>query len=1189
MAYEISSGQVSSGIRFCYNSIYVYNGGTVNDTTVSNYFKVIVYSGGTANSTTVNSDGFLFVYSGGTANSTTVNSRGSMYVYGTANDTTVNSYGKLYVVSGASALAIKENGGYVEVADGASATFAANSFSNLVLSNAYATVHSGTTANDTTVNSGRMDVYSGGSANSTTVNNGGLMQVYSGGTALAIKENGGCVEVADGANATFVANSLSGLVLSYGQSATLHSGTTANSTTVNYGGNLYVSSGGTANDTVVNSHGYMYVSSGGTASDTVVNGHGSLIVSSGGTANYTTVSWVGVKMTVLSGGTANDTVVNSHGYMYVSSGGTANDTTVNGYGSLIVSSGGTANQTTVNNGWMEISSGGTANYKTVNNGGLMPVYSGGTANWTTVNRFGNLYVSSGGAAYDVTVFADGRLGRFSWKEDRHFDKIGNSSEVVAENIIIVGDEMRVYSGGTANDTIVNYSGNLYVSSGGTANATTVNSEGYLYGSTGGTAHDTPVDWSGRMHVSSSGVANDTTVYGGMYVSSGGTANDTSVNDWGDLYVSSGGTANSTTVNGGGNLYGSSGGTANSTTVQGGNWDYEGHMYVSPGGTANQTTVNSRGFLFVSSGGTADSIDLHSGGYLRLYAGATVKGNVNVGGDVPVWNAGNSMTEDVIRAYDANINFTLNERKSTDDAIISNLGMITGATYFATVSANQRDGTYKLAEGATDFTGSVTVKNTTNQNLGNLRINDSVTVKGTTYKLLKNDSLLSLSVSGNPITSVEVLSVNADITAPTSGSVTVTATFSTDSAKKQYSTDNKTWKTYTTGIKLSKNGTVYFRGIDAAGNVSEVTSYTVSNITSAAPEPEPVKPTVTDLSASGKAEPGTEAIFTPKLAASGVYTVSGSFDGKKGTVTVVDNATGKKVGSGTVKNGVVTFKKELLLDNANSYAVIVKNTDKKSGAAAYSVKLTATELFTKGDNSDDTKAKAQTLAAGTPANDWVGYGDAVDYWKLGVDAQGGFYDLSISGVRNNVKLTVYDRNGKKIKGVSASAKKPAIALANLCLANGSYAVVEAPKAAKAQNSDYKLTLTQKATFTGAKNNDWSQAEVLSKGDTFTGTLTKAPGGDTVDYCDVSKIDTLYFDMTAGKTKVSFFDKNKQAVKVAEVEMANGSVKKNASSLTLAAGNATTDHFTIAAIDDAVKYLKIEASGKTLNGYTITKIA
>ena len=296
------------------------------------------------------------------------------------------------------------------------------------------------------------------------------------------------------------------------------------------------------------------------------------------------------------------------------------------------------------------------------------------------------------------------------------------------------------------------------------------------------------------------------------------------------------------------------------------------------------------------------------------------------------------------------------------------------------------------------------------------------------------------------------------------------------------------------------------------------------------------------------------------------------------MTVLDQ-TGKKVGSGSVKNGVITFKKALLLDNKNSYRVVVKNTDKKGESAAYSVKLDATgNLFTKGDNSDDTREKAKTLAVDTPANNWVGYGDAIDCYKLGVDANGGFYDLSLSGVQNSVKLTVYSADGKKIKNISASAKKSAITLADLCLANGSYAEIVAPKAAKAQNSDYKLELTRKATFTGRNNNNWNNAEVLKKGDTFSGTLTKAAGGDSVDYCKFSQIDSLCFDVTHGKVKVSFFNAQYRPVKVA-------TSVKNASSLTLAANGS----FNLAAIDAAVKYLKIEASGKTLNGYTITKIA
>jgi len=76
---------------------------------------------------------------------------------------------------------------------------------------------------------------------------------------------------------------------------------------------------------------------------------------------------------------------------------------------------------------------------------------------------------------------------------------------------------------------------------------------------------------------------------------------------------------------------------------------------------------------------------------------------------------------------------------------------------------------------------------------------------------------------------------ANITEPTNQSVTVTATFSEDSVKKQYSTDNKTWKSYSaSGVARSSNGTVYFRGFDEAGNISDVTSYNVTNIDKIAP-------------------------------------------------------------------------------------------------------------------------------------------------------------------------------------------------------------------------------------------------------------------------------------------------------------------------------------------------------------------
>ena len=123
------------------------------------------------------------------------------------------------------------------------------------------------------------------------VNSYGHLRVSAGGTASNIVENGGVVTVLDGATAAFTPNSFSDLVLSSGQTATVHSGTTANSTTVS-------------------SDGSMQVYSGGTASATMLNSGGSLYVSSGGTANYIGHPWTGKQVTVQTGATVTHTIPN---------------------------------------------------------------------------------------------------------------------------------------------------------------------------------------------------------------------------------------------------------------------------------------------------------------------------------------------------------------------------------------------------------------------------------------------------------------------------------------------------------------------------------------------------------------------------------------------------------------------------------------------------------------------------------------------------------------------------------------------------------------------------------------------------------------------------------------------------------------------------------------------------------------
>ena len=75
----------------------------------------------------------------------------------------------------------------------------------------------------------------------------------------------------------------------------------------------------------------------------------------------------------------------------------------------------------------------------------------------------------------------------------------------------------------------------------------------------------------------------------------------------------------------------------------------------------------------------------------------------------------------------------------------------------------------------------------------------------------------------------------DTTAPTNQGVTVTATYPSDAAVKEYKVgESGPWTAYTDPVVVQDNDTVYARGMDAVGNVSNVTSTIVSNINKIAP-------------------------------------------------------------------------------------------------------------------------------------------------------------------------------------------------------------------------------------------------------------------------------------------------------------------------------------------------------------------
>ena len=356
-----------------------------------------------------------------------------------------------------------------------------------------------------------------------------------------------------------------------------------------------------------------------------------------------------------------------------------------------------------------------------------------------------------------------------------------------------------------------------------------------------------LDYSDVIQIGRMGTAYATIVNGGkMFISAGGCADGTKVNSDGIVYVRSGALASNTIINSGGSVYISRGGIASNTTMAG-RLDVDGiarGVTVLSGGylkgradaALSNTTVSSGGRAFLGGGGgtSAYNMIVKSGGYLEVDgSGGGSAQNAQFYGDQTFGGTVNIVRSDCKMDMQGKmITFAIEERKAGDAAIVNNLGYFTNAAYYVRISENQADGEYKLAQGANNFTGSITVGDGT-LDYGTLTINgDDLTHGGNIYSLNQIDGNLTFTIKNitPPIAPV----ASADVTTLTNGKVTVSAEFSSDSVVREYSLNGKDWSTYEKGIDFLKNGKVYFRGKDAAGNYSDVVEYVVGNIDTADP-------------------------------------------------------------------------------------------------------------------------------------------------------------------------------------------------------------------------------------------------------------------------------------------------------------------------------------------------------------------
>ena len=366
--------------------------------------------------------------------------------------------------------------------------------------------------------------------------------------------------------------------------------------------------------------------------------------------------------------------------------------------------------------------------------------------------------------------------------------------------------------------------------------------------------------------------------------------------------------------------------------------------------------------------------------------------------------------------------TSGNESNVENILVSNIDKIPPAK--PTASANMTTPTNGSVNVTATFAGD-SVKNEYSMDDSNWGLYPGVVKfddNGTVY-FRSTDAVGNISeVEAYAVTNIDKVApakptASADITTTTSGSVTVTAVFSSDSSKKEYSLDGLVWQDYTAPIVFALNGSVYFRAFDAAGNVSAVDKYDVTNIEKAAPENKPDDGT-NDYLYKKKATPDwndANISVTNPVSGNGEINldVAGTIDkggrhnlfgndGKNtdtgdvahisvanpakltfsvdstaaGTFYVYEDGFDKKgnrklitVGKVSVKAGKTATLKDVCLTSGDSkyyVAMTAKNVKKVGTEGLYNVSVTEIKFFADADSGDNKEVKDNYLV-------WIGRG------------------------------------------------------------------------------------------------------------------------------------------------------------------------------------------------------------------------
>ena len=1183
-----------SGVYFGSNNKLLSHTQTMDNKIVSSG-SMYVMSGGVANDTTVNWDGDMYISSGGVANDTTVKFGGLMDISsgGVANNTTVNSGGRMYIASGG------KHTSSLQMANGAIVSAYKGSIIDFTVSERTAedgylindlSMISGTPTYTITVSAEQSDgTYklaqgAGSFTGSITIGDGttnygsitvnGEDFVYNGTTYSLDKADGNLTLSIEKNPSVFI----------YSSGTLTSSGTVIDNATLANGGDnsMHISSGGVANSTTVSSGGGMYISSGGKHKGTLQMANGAIVyafegsiidftvvdrtASDGylinnlslikGTPTYTITvsaeqsdgtyklaqgaeSFTG-SITIGDGTTSYGSItVNGEDFVYEDTvfsldqvnGNlilTVEDAPVLIYSSGTLTSAGKVIENATlaygGNNSMHIYSGGTANDTTVNTGGELHISSGGTADGAVLNADGVIYVSSGALLNDAYVTGERNSaivytgGKITDSEITSGGKIiisgGSCSQVtLGGRQYRSNGDIEVYSGGVAeNISIVNY-GDMYVFSGGIASNIHVSSGGRLNAGNDDWGHYENLKWGTAVAVTvSSG--------GAVHVGEGGRVEDLKLLKGADAWVSGGGTLVDTEVFSGGRISVAATAVISNTNIASG-----GSVYLGAGGGASacNTIVQYGGQLTIDANN-----DSGGNGHAKLY------GNQNFGGTVEIINVKTQLD-----MQGSTITLDITDRTDADSYIINDISWFNNANYVLNVSSNQAYGTYKLAQGAGSFTGSITIGDGT-INYGSITVNGDVfKYNGVDYQLTQQNGNLHLTIDDSTPPAAPTYTVSN--TALTNQNVTVSAVFSNDSVVKQYSLNGKDWQTYTDSIVFTENGTVSFRAQDAAGNISEVTTYEVTNIDKVAP--------TLDITAD-KTAPTNQNVVLTAIVSDGTVEY---FDGKNWVAGSIFEVSA---------NGTYQFRVTDAAGNSVTDSIIVSNIDK----VAPTLDITADKTAPTNQN---------VVLTATVSDGTVEYFDGKNW------VAGSTFEVSVNGT---YQFRVTDEAGNTVTD--------SIVVNNIDKVAPTLDITADKTTPTNQNVVLTATVSDGTVeyFANGKWNVGTSLTVTENG-TYQFRVTDAAGNSVTDSIVVNNIDKVAptLDITADKTAptnqnvvltatvsdgtVEYFANGKWNVGTSLTVTENGTYQFR---VTDAVGNTVTDSIVVNNIDKVAPTLEISGN-------------